>query len=279
METKNTVILYHGNCLDGFGAAYAAWKKFEDSATYIAVFHGDTHPQGLAGKEVYIADFSYPKEQLLELERQTKRLVVLDHHEGAREYVELVREYVFDNNRSGSGITWEYFNAGTPLPRLLAYIQDGDLWRHSLPNWREVGAYLSTVPFTFETFDTLATTFADDTQFEKIIQKGAAFAQYRDYLCEKFIESAQEVQFDEFSVLAVNAPRLFNSQVGNLLAQKHPPFAIVWYPHGDQWHFSLRGTGEVDLAAVAQRRGGNGHHNAASFRVPFGQPLPFSFKK
>lgn len=278
MDPKDTVILYHGNCLDGFGAAYAAWKKFGDSASYIAVFHGDAPPAGLAGKEVYIADFSYPKEQLLELETQAARLVVLDHHAGAQAYVELVREHVFDNDRSGSGIAWEYFNPDTPLPRLLAYIQDGDLWRHALPQWREVGAYLSTMPFAFATFDALANTFTDDTQFEAVVHKGAAFAEYRDHLCETFVENAEEVEFDEFNVLAVNVPRLFNSQVGNLLAQKHPPFAIVWYPHKDQWHFSLRGTGEVDLAAVAQRRGGNGHHNAASFRVPFGQPFPFSRK-
>lgn len=279
MDPKDTVILYHGNCLDGFGAAYAAWKKFGDSASYIAVFHGDAPPAGLAGKEVYIADFSYPKEQLLELEKEAKRLVVLDHHAGAQAYVELVQEHIFDNDRSGSGIAWEYFNPNTPLPRLLTYIQDNDLWRHSLPQWREVGAYLSTVPLTLEVFDLLAATFANDAEFEKIIQKGAAFAEYRDHLCEKFVESAQEVQLDEFSVLATNAPRLFNSQVGNLLAQKHPPFGIVWYPGDDAWHFSLRGTGEVDLAALAQRRGGNGNHNTASFRIPFDQPFPFVRKK
>ena len=32
---KNIVIIYHTDCRDGFGAAWAAWKKFGDSATYI----------------------------------------------------------------------------------------------------------------------------------------------------------------------------------------------------------------------------------------------------
>ena len=30
---KNIVVIYHADCRDGFGAAYAAWKKFGDRAT------------------------------------------------------------------------------------------------------------------------------------------------------------------------------------------------------------------------------------------------------
>ena len=36
METlKKIVVIYHDQCRDGFGAAYAAWKKFGDDASYI----------------------------------------------------------------------------------------------------------------------------------------------------------------------------------------------------------------------------------------------------
>jgi len=38
---KEIVVLYHANCLDGFGAAYAAWKKFGDTADYIPVQYGE----------------------------------------------------------------------------------------------------------------------------------------------------------------------------------------------------------------------------------------------
>ena len=36
-QEKNIVVLYHADCLDGFGAAYAAWEKFGDTAEYIPV--------------------------------------------------------------------------------------------------------------------------------------------------------------------------------------------------------------------------------------------------
>lgn len=273
---QDIVIIYHGNCPDGFGGAYAAWTKWGTAATYIPATHGETPPQNLAGKEVYFIDFSYPKEVLLEIEKKTKRLVLLDHHMGAREAVEAVSEHVFDNDHSGSGIAWEYFYPSIPLPRLLTYIEDNDLWRHALPQGKEVAAYLSTQPFQFESFDALVKKAQTDEGFADIVQKGTAYAEYYEYTVSHLEEYAQLVQFDEFRILAANAPRLFRSELGHRLAIKSAPFALVWYMSENKWHCSLRGDGTIDVSEIARRRGGNGHHNAASFRVAFSEMLPFT---
>ncbi len=272
---KAAVILYHKNCLDGLGGAYAAWKKFGSEAEYMPVYHGGEAP-ALEGKEVYIIDFSYPGDILPTLEAQNKKLVVLDHHEGVRELVEKVKEHVYDENRSGAGIAWEYFRGKEPLPRLLAYIQDGDLWRHSLPHAREVSAYLGTMQLDFETLDALVAKAETEEGFKEIVEKGRAFAEYREYVCQNLADQATEVQFDEYKILAVSAPRLFRSELGHILAKKKGPFAIVWYPNNGMWHFSMRGDGSIDLTKIAQRRGGNGHRNAASFMLPMSEPLPFT---
>ena len=50
------LIIYHANCSDGFGAAYAAWKCLGKKATYHAAKHGSTPPD-VAGKNVAILDF------------------------------------------------------------------------------------------------------------------------------------------------------------------------------------------------------------------------------
>ncbi len=280
MKNKDIAVLYHSNCPDGFGAAYAAWKKFGDDATYIPVFHGEPTPQGLDGKDVYLVDFSYAKDVLLAIQKSVQRLVILDHHIGTKADVEAMKEYVFDNDRSGSGIAWSYFHPNTPLPRLLAYIQDNDIWRHELPNWKEVGAFLSTIPFRdFETFDALVELMQNDVEFQNIIEKGSAYAEYLEYLYETFVNQAQEVDFDGHRILAVNAPRLLRSELGHRLAKKRAPFAIVWYFDHNTWHLSLRGDGTIDLAKLAQKYGGNGHHNASGVRVPFGETLPFTLVK
>ncbi len=273
---KETVILYHGSCLDGFAAAYAAWKKFGDTASYVAVFHNAPVPAGLEDKEVYIVDFSYPVDELLALETKAKKLVVLDHHIGSKDAVEQAREHIFDNNRSGAGIAWGYFHPQTLLPRALAYIQDNDLWQNKLPHCTEIAAYLSTAEFDFKEFDRIAEDFADDKKFEAIIEKGKVYGEYYNYACNWIAKQAEEVQFDEYKIFAVNAPRLFRSEVGQILAHKKGPFSITWYPHEGKWHFSLRGDGSVDLSAIAKKYGGSGHHDAASFRLDFDKPLPFA---
>lgn len=275
---KNVLILYHASCPDGFGGAYSAWKKFGEKAEYIAVYHGDPSPD-VTDKEVYIVDFSYPKEQLLTLEAQANRLVVLDHHEGAEEAVRAVHEHIYDASRSGTGIAWEYFHPDVPLPRLLAYIQDGDLWKFERPFAKEVTGYLSSIKFEFDLFDPLVAKAETEEGFKEIVEKGKAYREYFDYVCDKIIEQAEEVDFDGMRIFAVSSPRLFRSEVGNRLARIKGPMAIVWYPNHGKWHFSLRGDGTIDLTKVAEKYGGNGHPNAASFRLPLTAPLPFSFVK
>src|SRR3989344_9258076 len=58
---KEIAVLYHGGCPDGFGGAYAAWKKFDDTADYIPLKHGKPAPENLDGKELYFIDFCYPQ--------------------------------------------------------------------------------------------------------------------------------------------------------------------------------------------------------------------------
>ena len=54
------VVIYHADCTDGFGAAYAAWKQLGNRAEYYACKHG-TSPPEVKGKNVVILDFSYGK--------------------------------------------------------------------------------------------------------------------------------------------------------------------------------------------------------------------------
>src|SRR3989344_3757446 len=44
-EHKKIAVLYHGGCPDGFGGAYAAWKKFGNMAEYIPLKHGKPAPK------------------------------------------------------------------------------------------------------------------------------------------------------------------------------------------------------------------------------------------
>jgi len=77
------VMLYHANCADGFGAAWAAWIKWGDAVDYRPVSYGQEPPTDLSGKHVLIGDFSYKRDALAVLAETTASLVILDHHKSA----------------------------------------------------------------------------------------------------------------------------------------------------------------------------------------------------
>ena len=120
MEQKKPLVVFHKNCLDGFGAALAAWMRFDAAAEYIPVEHGklpsdyfDTTEQ-LAGSFIYILDFSWPMDQLKTLASVAAQVIVLDHHKTFKDNIigKPVPDnlnWVFDDSKSGAVITWEYF--------------------------------------------------------------------------------------------------------------------------------------------------------------------------
>lgn len=154
MKTSNTFVLYHDRCTDGFGAKTVAASVFGDSATYIAVNYHQPVPEAVlkAGKDstIYILDFCYPQEILEQLMYTFYKVVVLDHHKSAKEALANTKavaphELVFNMNLSGASLAWEYFYPGKPIPKLVQYIQDRDLWSKNLPDCDVIHAGIRAV--------------------------------------------------------------------------------------------------------------------------------------
>ncbi len=58
------LVIYHANCADGFGAAFAAWLKFGDEAEYVPFKYGEDGMRfktlfqlGDPKRDIYILDF------------------------------------------------------------------------------------------------------------------------------------------------------------------------------------------------------------------------------
>ena len=84
------LVIYHANCADGFGAAFSCWLKLGDDAEYVPMQYGHAPIDSMVGKDrdVYILDFSLPKDQMEHLFRVAKRVVWLDHHASSRSMAE-----------------------------------------------------------------------------------------------------------------------------------------------------------------------------------------------
>ena len=161
--TTKPLIIYHKNCQDGFGAAYAAWNEYREEAEYLAHQYGDPLPtqEQLKDRDVFILDYSFKKDDLFEVARYAKHVTIIDHHKTAKADLSNLSPSAFPNvtvhfntSKSGAVLAWEYF---TPcnVPMLLNYIQDRDLWKWELPESDAVNAYISTVPFDFHAYDQL----------------------------------------------------------------------------------------------------------------------------
>ncbi len=271
-------VFYHGGCPDGFGGAFSAWKKFSDNAEYFSVSYGKPVPADPTGAEVYFIDCCYTQEVMDDIVSKAKSVTVLDHHEGTQKIVESMPQYVFDNDRSGSTIAWGYFHPDVPTPQLLKYVEDDDLFRFADPDTHAVVSYLSVQPFTFEYWDEVMQKLEDPATREEFISKIRTFGEYFEMLAEFATEHVKLVSFEGYEVTFATAHpfKPMKSLVGNLLAKKHPPFALVVTAHPEGYGVSIRGDGSVDVSAIARKYGGNGHHDSAGFAIPAGGPMPWS---
>jgi uncharacterized protein len=279
---KDTIIIYHSDCPDGFGAAYAAWKKFGDAATYLPWKDHSVLPEGLNGKTVYIVDFSFHAPLLKELNDTNTSVVVIDHHISAEADVRAYPQNIFDNNHSGCVLAWKYFHPEAPVPLILQYVEDNDIWRNALLEYREFKIAFQQYPMTFEAWDTLSDSLTNENNLINFIAKGAILAKYEDKLVAGMIEGRELVSFEGHTVYAVNTTRDFRDLVGNQLAllneaEGRIAFGIVYYHKSGVVTMSLRSHGDVDVSAMAQKYGGGGHKNASAIRVNSFTELPFTF--
>jgi uncharacterized protein len=293
----NRVVLYHGNCFDGTASAWAAWKKLGDDATYRPVTYGDGFDIQLyqdccenanINDELYILDFSYKRELLELLHNKVRKLVVLDHHKTAQKDLEGLDFCIFDMEKSGARLTWEYFhypkdenNAGgwneedtndvglelNPfyIPKLIQYIEDRDLWRFKLNGSHFINAFIQSFLMEIKIYDAIAQDLEND--FELCKKQGVGIERYKNTMVEAQCKHASFQEVGGYIVPVCNSTILF-SEVGSKLCELHPhlPFAAYFTVRGDrkkQW--GLRSIGNFDVSEVAKKLGGGGHRNAAGF--------------
>lgn len=274
---KNIVILYHKDCSDGFGGAWAAWKKFGNQASYISLRHQEPVLRGLNNKKIFMIDFTYPIEIMEKLIRDNELVTSIDHHETAEKAVKLTENHLFSLKHSGAVLAWNYFHPRKAVPRILKYVEDMDLWKFKIPYTKEILAHQNLFDFNFKLWDKFAQDLENNRKRAAFVHKGKFILFYENRLIKQLVnERAELIEFEGYRILAVNSPN-FHSQIGNLLAIKKPPFGIVWREQEGVWVISLRGIGKVNLGKLAKKYGGGGHYNAAAFKLPQSHKLPWRF--
>lgn len=274
------ICIYHGKCADGFTAAWAVYRALGNEIEFHAGIYGEAPPD-VTGRDVIIVDFSYKRPVLMELAAKANTVLVLDHHKTAAEdlagfpsAVEIPGEkiaVIFDMDRSGAGITWDYFHPTSPRPWLINYVEDRDLWRFRLEHSREVNAAIFSYEYTFENWDFLA-KMAELGSALPLAEAGRAIERkHHKDVAELVGVCKRRMKIGGQEVWGASIPYTLTSDAGNLMAQGEPFAACYWdTPKGRV--FSLRSTEQgADVSAIAKQYGGGGHKNASGFQVPLDQ--------
>jgi oligoribonuclease NrnB/cAMP/cGMP phosphodiesterase (DHH superfamily) len=254
------LVLYHGQCLDGFAAAWVAFQRFGGGGEYRAVQFGEALKVPVDGRDVLILDFSFPREQLLELKAKAASMLVLDHHVTAQQDLAGLDFAHFDLTRAGCTIAWDWFFPEQPRPWLLPYVEDKDLWHWKLPASQEVSAALQSYSRSFKTWDKISKKGLD-----ALVAEGRPILRYKNRLIETAASRTKMIDFEGHRVPVVTSCVL-QSEIGGRLSKEHPFVAIVFETEGRRiWSLRSHEGSGVNVAEIAKRRGGGGHPNAAGF--------------
>lgn len=280
------LVIHHGSCFDGVGAAWV-FKELRGDAEFFAARYGK-EPPSVAGRDVWIVDFSYPRATLEQMLGEANSLLVVDHHKTAQEALTGFANAVFDMDRSGCGLLWDYLvfgaicvcescgasgyrdehhHSGCPVrrPWLVNYIEDRDLWRQALPNTREVSAWVAAQPYDPDAY---AQVFAEG--FDAAVAAGRAVERYIEKYGQAAAAHARTEALAGFTVPTVNIAYMNCSEHLARMLEQNPdaPFVASYFRRDDgRWQFSLRSRPGFDVSAVAKEFGGGGHVCAAGFDV------------
>lgn len=249
---KPDICIYHGNCADGFTAAWAVWKRFGDSVRYVPGIYG-APPPDVTGLNVVIVDFSYKRPVLAEMLKSANSILVLDHHKTAEadlaqggeegrfmamglfsgpvsweRYLENLWQdecenagklvyTLFDMSRSGAGIAWDFFHPDDARPQLIAYVQDRDLWKFDLPHSRAVNAFVFAHEYTFENWERLY-----QTPLKDIVTAGEAIEQkHHKDVAELVTALRREMCIGGHWVPVANLPYTLTSDAGHMMCKPY----------------------------------------------------------
>ena len=262
--------IYHGNCADGFGAAFAVRVGLgSDNVEFHAGIYQDSAPD-VENKDVIMVDFSYKRDVLIKMAERAKSILIIDHHKSAKaDLVDLPAnvETIFNMEKSGAVMAWEYFNPDKKIPKLFLHIQDRDLWQFKLPHTREIQAAVFSYPYDFNVWEKLI-EHAQNTNH--LVNEGVAIERKHFKDINEFIGvAAYRDMIAGYEVPVLNAPYFWSSDAGHIMGENESFAACYWdTPKGRV--YSLRSSeAGIDVSEIAAKFGGGGHHHAAGFSVSF----------
>jgi oligoribonuclease NrnB/cAMP/cGMP phosphodiesterase (DHH superfamily) len=268
MTDKDKILcFFHANCTDGAAAAAVIRRKYPEAKCY-PMNHGDPIRASVKNKKLFIVDFSFDAETLGRFQDSAKEVHWYDHHITAVPTLKKIGWGVIDLKECGATLTWKQEFPDVPLPRILEYVRDKDLYEWKLPQSREISMYLRGVDGITNPNNEVWKKLMDglsQTEWEQMVREGDTALRYQKSTIQRGLKNAFPVDFHGHRALAVNWS-LEASDMGEYIYKELGyEVAVIFYYTGKIWNFSLRSEA-VDVSNLSLKYGGGGHPGAAGFR-------------
>jgi len=281
-------IVYHNVCADGIVSAFAGWRFFKGTQKeiqFVPAAYDDTFSvDKIPGKNILIVDFSYNPDQLKALEAAGKKVLILDHHEGALEMLAvyphalIVDEQIDDH--SGAGLSWEYFYPNQGLPPLFQMVQDRDIWDFALPHtkpfyealWQFLASFKFDKPFPFQELE----KYLDDKTIQAEIARGTPMLMELEKRVQLACNTAKIHTYQGQPLWLVYSKNGNDrSEIGHTLCERGgASLAAIWWENAkdpNKYHVSFRSQKhrkerhkEFNVNIFAQNFGGKGQRGASA---------------
>lgn len=313
---ETDICIYHRNCGDGFCCAWLVWstvgshglKDIEYIALGPSTKINEKDLEKFAGKNVLIVDLSFSKEDLLDIQKVARNVLVLDHHKTAENALKDLDFAIFDQSECGASLLYkslyEYNNEKFDhdsrevycLPHIINYVKDRDLWLWEIEGSHEINAYLQTLPFEFDIWNETATCLDNQSGRLMIREKGSMILETQNRMADELAQYSNLVELytgpergETVKAKVVNCSvRELISMTGHRILEleeskpenERASVAIMYsiFPDGGLL-FSVRSSPSFDASAIAVAWGGGGHANACGFKGRIEEGFPWLFEK
>ncbi len=271
---KKVIAIYHKNCIDGTTAAAVVLRKFPQAELFpLSHDYKDEDLELVLSRlnsetEIYTVDCGIGVQEILS---RGFKITTLDHHIGIKETLDLLAKqnsdftFIFDNNKSGASLAWQYFFPEEELPEMIKLVEDSDLWKGLYgEDTKRVNNYLWL--FINNPAQILQILSGD---LEEVKANGETISAYvRKEITEQIEIPAISLKLGDYRLSAYNITT-HESACGNILAERSGQVAVMFTIKGGDVKLSFRSIDGQEPSALdlAKQCGGGGHVLAAGARV------------
>jgi len=280
MKSKENVIVFHHDDGDGRMSAAIIKQHYPDAEMiemsygfdedeFIEVYIEQETLYETMYDKIYVVDFSFNEHIMGHLKKLCKEFIWVDHHKSAMEKLSEVWNDTSIKglrrmDKSGCGLTWEYFHPNLDAPLSVNLVEDFDIWKFKYGEDTKV--FAEAVQY-WGVDDFYGLLIYPGTQ--EVIEQGQVLLKQKMKRIEKQLPKAKKLKWEGHNSYFINTTNDM-SMLGNQMCKKliECDVAVMFQIKFNREPYvtvSLRSIGDIDVSNIAKKYGGGGHKNASGF--------------